>query len=159
MNFEQVRNILGQFQQGNRHSAWEQALELLPPGDSTRRRATRFLRTVQRYEALQRWLDDTPVILTLPPSPKPNSGPHRPSHKPPRHLRVKGKRPRSLQRWRARLSWSNLRWQDPLVRAGRMAPCHTARRQPKDRRLLAEIHPHIRAVMGDKELLRQMGRS
>jgi hypothetical protein len=49
-------------------------------------------------------------------------------------------------------------WSDPLKRRQRMQKAWDARRAKKDKELLDAIHPHVRATIGDTELLRRLGR-
>lgn len=56
----------------------------------------------------------------------------------------------------ARLRWSRL---TPAQRRLQLEPVWAARRAAKNKRLLAAINPRIRKLVGDANLLRQMGRT
>lgn len=53
--------------------------------------------------------------------------------------------------------WAD-KWSDPSKRRTRMMKAWAARRAKKDQRLLEAIHPHVRTLIGDEELLRRLGR-
>lgn len=157
-----IESIRDAFRQGDRASAWDQALSLLPASDPLRRQAKRFLKFAKSYEAQREAILAREAISTLSPS-------YTRLESPPLPLRFgferrkrgsppRGVRPRFIQRWKARLSWADPRWQDPEQRRSRMLPCHLAARKPKNDRILAATHPHIRRVLGDKEVLRRAGR-
>ncbi len=161
---EATRGIAGRFRAGNRPEAWELAAQLLPPGDPYRRVLTRFRKTLDRWEKVGGAMRVLPHEQRGLESPPRASTERIPGHPRKRTKLLKGSPEAKRfmwsmrQRYRARLSWSSDRWLDPDEKRRRMEPCWRARRKAKDDHILASIHPHVRRVLGDREILRRHGR-
>jgi len=163
---EAARDLSGRFKAGNRQEAWEEAAKILPPGDPYRRTLQRFQRTLSAYERflarLKRGVAISPLPSALGHRRMAARGLHGAKTRVP-HLIKGSPEARSFMlslknRYYARLSWRDIRWQDETEKRRRLEPMWRARRKAKDQRILNAVHPHIRKVLGDREILRRAGR-